>query len=490
LLTAAAPNAAAAAAAAIEQLQEAALQLLLAHCHVPALELSGVLDACLNPAGFKQLRPFLQALLLQQLGPVLIALPVNRAAGALQGLPRLLQEVTAALKQQQQQSASPSSDAALLLVLSTWAGLAQLCQAAADRAQPMLPAHKPLAAALQAAVAGMTRQLPLLPAVLAPGQLAAVVQQSGQQDAAVQLASDVLEQHQQQQQGLGTLNSSSSSSSGGLAAADVLLVWRAALSCLRLLNPDVLLTMTAVQPHTAAAAAGPGASSQQQQQQVPAIQLRSMLVLAGKLSWKELTDAKHALLGMPSAAAAAAEAARGVHSPAQQALLPLALACATAPQAGLLQQLQELPAAAAAAAAVPDNAGLLAAAMITAWQAGQGSSSSSSLLSDAAAGGSAAMAAAAAAAAAVDTQLTGTGPQLLQHLPAVLPQLLSCSRVIGSKQGFTEAVCRVLLDIRVQQGLDPGLGLRLHAAVCAVREQLPSSGSSCWQELLSQAARL
>jgi hypothetical protein len=106
------------------------------------------------------------------------------------------------------------------------------------------------------------------------------------------------------------------------------------------------------------------------------------------------------------------------------------------------------------------------------------------------AGGSAATAAAAAAAAAVDAQLTATGRQLLLQLPAVLPQLMSCSRMMGSKQGFAEAVCRVLLDIRVQPRLDPVLGLRLHAAVCAVREQLPSGGSSCWQELLVQAARM
>jgi hypothetical protein len=212
-----------------------------------------------------------------------------------------------------------------------------------------------------------------------------------------------------------------------------------------------------------------------------------MLVLAGKISWKELTDAKHAYLAMPAAAAAAAAAAADM--PAQQVLLPLALACATAPQAGVLLQLQELPALAAAAAVTPDNAALLAAAVITAWQAGLDGSSSS----DAAAAGSAAMAAAAAAAAAVDAQLIFSGPHVhqlhLQQLPAVLPQLISCSKVIGSKQGFAEAVCRVLLELRAQPLLNPGLGLRLAAAVCAVREQLPSSGSSCWQELLVQAAQ-
>jgi hypothetical protein len=457
------------------------------------------LDACLNPAGFKQLQPFLQAMLLQQLGPVLAALPVNRAAGALQSLPQLVQEVTTgtpAAQQQQMHSSSlqytpcsSSSGAKLLSTLSAWAGVAQLCQAAADKAPPMLPAHKPLTAALQAAVTGMAHQLPLLPAVITPGQLRDLVQQS-QQDAAAQLASQVLEQ-QQQQQWLATPSSSSSSEVG-----DVLLVWKAALSCFRLLNPDLLLAMTAVQPHLAAAAARPGVSSQQQQQQqqqVLAIQLRSMLVLAGKITWKELTAAKHAFVGMPSAAApaaAAAAAGEGAAMLTQRVLLPLALECATAPQAGLLQQLQELPALAAAAAVSPDNAALLAAAMITAWQAGLGSSSITS--GDAAAGGSAATAAAAAAAAAVDAQLTLTVPQLthLQQLPAVLPQLLSCSKVMGSKQGFAEAVCRDLLDVTAQLRFNPGLGLRLAAAVCAVREQLPSSGSSCWQELLVQAAHV
>jgi hypothetical protein len=485
----------------VQELQEAALQLLLAHCHVPALELSGVLDACLNPTGFKQLQPFLQAMLLQQLGPVLAALPVNRAARALQTLPQLVQEVTATTATQQQQihssslqytpSSNASSEAKLLLSLSAWAGVAQLCQAAADKAPPMLPAHKPLTAALQGAVSALARQLPLLPAVTTPGQLIDLVQQS-QQDAAAQLASQVLEQQQQQQQQWLAKPSSSSSSSSS-EVGDVLLVWKAALSCCRLLNPDLLLAMTAVQPHSAAAAAAarPGVSSQQQQQQqVLAMQLRSLLVLAGKISWKELPDAKHAFVGMPSSAAPAPAAAAAAGTSGvltQHVLLPLALGCATAPQAGLLQQLQELPALAAAAAVSPDNAALLAAAMITAWQAGLGSSSSS----DASVGGSAATAAATAAAAAVDAQLTLTVPQLtqLQQLPAVLPQLLSCSKVMGSKQGFAEAVCRVLLDVRAQPRLNPGLGLRLAAAVCAVREQLPSSGSSCWQELMVQTAQ-
>ncbi|KAF8057874.1 hypothetical protein HT031_005820 [Scenedesmus sp. PABB004] len=479
---------AAAAAAAAQQLQAAALGLLLAHCHAAALDLAGVLDACLSPAGFRQLAPLQQGALLAALGPALAALPVNRAAAVLQGLPGLVGGLTG-------EGGGPApapGSGALLLVLSAWRGLAEVCQAAADQRPPMVAAHRQLLSALHACVAGLASQLPALrPGEASPGQLLAL--RAAQPEQAAAALERAAEAHQHQLWGPldggggggGGGSDAASASLGLLAPAGeppaaavggaALQVWGAALGCLRLLHPDLLLGLTA--PPGGAGASGGGGGRSELPTLVGALQLRSMLVLLGKLSWKSLAEARHALLGMPSALG-------GPAGPAQQVLLPLALAAATAPQAGVLQQLQEA-AAAAGLAASPDNAAALAAATLAAWlTAGSGGAAPGEDAPD----GSTAAAAATAVAACAEAQLALAHAALaLEQLPALLPQLLSSPRLLGSRPAFAEAVSRALLDVAAQPRLSARAAARLRAAVAAVRELLPAAGS-CWPELLLAAA--
>jgi hypothetical protein len=354
------------------------------------------------------------------------------------------------------------SGTGLLLVLSAWGGLARLAAAAAARSGPF-NAGSQLTGALQTCIQQLLPLLPLLP-------LAAVGLVSLQQAAAGTPAAEVVQQLTEQQATdtcwLGAADSSSSSddgsssdrgsssSSGNAAGCEqVLLVWQAAVSCLRLLHPDVQLALTEPSPSPAAAAGGGGST----RDLVRAVQLRSVLVLCGdSLGWKDLTGLRNTCLRLlPATSNSSSSSSTGVA--AEQALLPLAVASATAPQSGVLQQLQEV-AAAARLAAAPVNAAILIAATLAAWLA--------------AAGGSSGEPAAAAAAAAAEQQLVfGSGARgLLQQMSAVLPQLLSFDRISGSRQGFVSSVLGVLREVGTAVAERVSSGGVSGDELCACRE--------------------
>jgi hypothetical protein len=324
---------------------------------------------------------------------------------------------------------SSDSGTGLLLLLSAWVGLARLAAAAGAGSAPFT-AGSQLTGALQTCIQQLLPLLPLLPA-------AAVAPVSLQQVVAGTPVAEVVQQLMDQRVTvtcwLGAADSSSSSSSeggssGSTAGCDqVLLVWKAAVSCLRLLHPDVQLAVT--EPSSAAAAAAAAGGSTREL--VRAVQLRCLLVLCGNsLGWKDLTGLRNTSLRLLPATSSSSSSSADVT--AEQALLPLAVAGATAPQSGVLQQLQQV-AAAARLAAAPVNAAILIAATLAAWLAAAGGSSGE----------------AAAAAAAAEQQLVfGSGARgLLQQLSAVLPQLLSFDGISGSRQGFVNAVLGVLREL-------------------------------------------
>eukprot|EP00877_Chromochloris_zofingiensis_P006520 jgi/Chrzof1/2120/Cz11g03100.t1 len=91
LLTASATAAVVATAGGSEELQEAAMQLVLSHMHVPQHGLSTVVDYCItSSAVFSHLGHGVQCLLMQRLADILHQLPVNRVRPLLLLLPQLV----------------------------------------------------------------------------------------------------------------------------------------------------------------------------------------------------------------------------------------------------------------------------------------------------------------------------------------------------------------------------------------------------------------
>jgi hypothetical protein len=412
---------AAAAAAVNAQLQAASTGLLLNHCQVPGLELSGILDACLSPEGLRVLPVQIQTLLLQRLDLALAALPANRAPPVL--LRGVVPIVTAATATAAVSGGGGSSScaASIVVVLSSWVGLARLATAAAAGAPPFIGGSSQLTAALHRCVQQLLPLLPLLP-------MAAVTPALLQQIVVGDAAGDVQQLMDQQETNLCWLGAAedSTSSTSSKGVQQLLLVWKAATTCLKLLHPDVQLLLTEPPPHSAAAAS---VGSSGDSSFARAVQLRSLLVLSGSLDWRSLTSLRNTALQILPAAVAS-----GGSSSSEVVLLALAAAGATASQAGVLKQLQEV-AAAARLAAAPVNAAVLTAAMLAAWLAATGSSGGINQ--------------AAAAAAAAEQQLVlGNGVRgMLQQLSTVLPQLAAYGGIVGSRQGFVGGVVLVLREV-------------------------------------------
>jgi hypothetical protein len=452
-------GAAAAAAAVVAQLQSASILLILNHCIAPGLELSGILDACLTPDGIRVLPLQLQTLLLSRLDAALAALPANRAAPVL--LQSIVGLVTAATAATTAAGSNGGSDASMLVVLSTWVGLARLAAAAAAGAAPFTGGGTQIIAALHSSIKALLQLLPLLPAAAVTPTLVGEAVGSA---AAAEVLQQLLEQHVTQCCWLGAgdadidhTNSSSkrrgsSSRSDSSSLERVLLVWKAAMSCLKLLHPDAQLRLTEAGPAAAAAADASKLAR--------AVQLRSLLILGGCLDWRDLISLRNTALRLLPAPGSTG-GSNGSSVAAEQLLLPLALAAATAGQAGLMQQLQEV-AAAARLAAAPVNAAVLTAAMLAAWLAAAASGSSGE---------------AAAAAAVCEQQLVlGSGiGGLMTQLSAVLPQLVSFGGISGSRQAFVGGVVEVVraVGMAVKERGGQGAGecvQQLHAALYAVHQ--------------------
>jgi hypothetical protein len=286
----------------------------------------------------------------------------------------------------------------------------------------------------------------------------ALLQQIVGGDAAADVVQQLMDQQETELCWLGTAEASSSSSSSTSSKGlnQMLLVWKAAITCLKLLHTDVQLRLTDPPTNTAAAAAAAAAAGSAGDSSFErAVQLRSLLVLSGSLDWRSLSDLRNtALRLLPSAATVSSS------SSSEAVLLALAVAGATASQAGVLQQVQEV-AAAARLAAAPVNAAVFTAAILAAWLAAAGSNGSSED---------------AAAAAAEQQLILGTGVKgMLQQLSAVLPQLVAYGGIVGSRQGFVGGVFGVLREVGAAVEERGGEGAaecsqQLNAALYAVHQ--------------------
>jgi hypothetical protein len=386
----------------------------------------------LSPDDLRRLPALPCALLLQQLDVALAALPANRGSPLLAGLVQL---TTSALQQQRQQE-QESEQQQLMVVLSAWCGLLRLCQAAAASAPPFTPGHRQLAGVLHSSIGQLLQLLPPLHGRLCPAdvlQLAGRQEQREGDDAEEGGGGATLQRLVQQHTAQLCWGGATEEQDAGAAPSSSMAVWRAAVACLCQLHPDVALQLTAP-PQPAQAAECADAA-------VRCGLLRSLLVLAGRLDWRQLADCRNAVLRCLPADDDGDSAADSV-------LLALALGGASAPQAGFLQQLQEL-ADIARLAAAPRNVAVLAAALAAAWLAAISCCTS----------GVDAEAAAAAAAVLSEQQLAlgGGGRRALAQLSAVLPQLLHIDRVSGSRTAFTDAVLRPLRAIEAAAAAAAGL---------------------------------
>jgi hypothetical protein len=502
-------DAAAAWTAAHHQQQDAGISLLLAHAAEPgAAGFASLLDALLCQAGMRSLPGYLQARLLAQLDVAVVALPLARGAALLDGLPALLTAAaTGAEAAAGLPLSSPPSSSSLLLLEAAWIGLGRLCRAAADGTPPMVPAGAgrdgsagPLRDALAAAVTGLAAALPPLPerADAGPVQLlAAACVPEGLPAAALARTLDEERAEACWYTPVQRAAGAAGHADGGGAAADggalpgSLRVWRAALSCLRQLNPDELLRATAsADPGAAAAAATTaavaadtittGAAAPRMGVMAPllAASLRCMLVLSGKLSWKDLRSPSLTLLR--SAAGIAQRTQEQVQHWAagvSPTMLVAALAAGSAPQAGLQQHLREVVDAALQLAAA-DAAAVLVSATLTSWLWWRGAAISQSADS----GGSGRSAAAATAMLEMQLALAAGADGALAALPGTLSVLVYVLPLCGSRAAFAEAVCSLLLDLAGARLASTSTVNCLHAAAAAVREALPPGGD-VWARL-------
>jgi hypothetical protein len=368
------------------------------------------------------------------------------------------------------------------------------------------PSHKGVARPLLAAIAALSERLPPLPPLL-PGQVLALLDPSlplrasssgyGHSGACSGGVSGIDATGTSGTSG--TALSASVVSDAGWAAPPGLTpggwaAWAAALVCLRRLKPEQAAALTAVTVPGAtgsgAAAAGlvggVGAAAPAGDSEAGLLrcQLRCLLVLAGLLSWRELTPARGALINAPvpllgpepgPAAVALQAAASGL-----AALLPLAAAAACcAPQAAQAQLLQEALQAAPLARCA-GNALALAAAMVAAWAAAGAARRRG--------GGRAAEAGAAftvaQAEAALFSPAAGSGAWgPLLALPHTLPALAGAAEWGGS----ADAIAAGLLASSRLPGVPASAAAAAAAGALSLRQQL--RGGS-WEALAAEVAAM
>eukprot|EP00877_Chromochloris_zofingiensis_P006521 jgi/Chrzof1/2121/Cz11g03110.t1 len=281
--------------------------------------------------------------------------------------------------------------------------------------------------------------------------------------------------------------SSSIGGSGSSSSKALLLLWHAALQCLRLLKADTLLELTAI----ADPSKGDASITAEQLTQC---QMRCLLVIAGKLNWRESSAVRTLLIKMqPQATAtspttltqgvsqlAASTKTRGGRQdlpnvvPAFEALLMLmSLASSSAPQTAQLQMLMEVMDS-VKLLANPVSAVYLLASLVATWYA------------DSAPGAHKGHSAAAAPAGqlshhvviqhVIDTHVcTATAQSSLVTLPFTLPGLLR-------RRDWATSIDQVVVRMtEVAGGLTTGLSesmrRALGAAILAVRDDLQQSAS-------------
>ncbi|KAI8466909.1 MAG: hypothetical protein J3K34DRAFT_524154 [Monoraphidium minutum] len=429
----------------------AALDLALRHSgRAPQLGLAPPLDAALMPAAFSQLPAPARALLLRAAPDAVRCLPANRAAPLLQGLPGMVPRLP---RGGGGGGAAPEEAAAL--GVAAWDGLRALCGCLSARDASI--SSKGVAQPLLAAIASLAERLPPLPPLL-PGQALLLLDERGAGGDPGGGGGGEPRPPGLEGDGAGVLEAGTAAALGPGLSEGEWRVWRAALGCLRRVKQEQAAALTAVAPPPAPAGGGGGGAALDAATLLRA-QLRCLLVLAGLLSWRELTPVRGLLLSAGGCEGATAAA---------DALLPLAaLAACRAPQAAQAQLLQEALAAAPLAGA-PGAALALAAALVAAWHG--------------AAAGPDGGGAGGAAAAAVDAALfCGGGASALAGLPHALPALCALPAWAPSADG----IARGLLAAARLPGAPPAAAAAAGAAALAVRARLHGAA---WEAVASDLA--